>query len=137
LKYRQLGSNEPHSVDPDFLEALEDNGSGRASSRRQVERKTQQFCKQVQRALNHALAARSIGGNIEGLYVEELSPAPDCGRLLVHMLVPPGPPLDEVHRALARQTPSLRSEGAAAITRKRAPELSFVPVVDNEGGQNE
>ena len=113
---------------PDFMEALEDNQSGLASSRRQVERKTLQFCRQVQRALNLALADQSIGDGIGGLFVEEVSPAPDCGRLLVYVLVPGGLPVAEVMIALGRETPRLRSEVAAAITRKRAPELCFVPV---------
>jgi len=34
--------------------------------------------------------------------------------------------------ALGRETPRLRSEVAAAITRKRAPELYFMPVCAGE-----
>jgi len=39
-------------------------------------------------------------------------------------------------RALRRDAPRLRSEVAAAITRKRAPELSFVPAIA-AGGHDE
>ena len=133
LKQNKRGSKESQFSDPDFMEALEENESGRASSRRQAERKTQQFCRQVQRALNSALADRSIGDGIEGLFVEEVSPAPDCGRLLVHVLVPGSLPVADVMIALGRETPRLRSEVAAAITRKRAPELCFVPACANGG----
>jgi len=127
------GSKEPHLIDPDFLEALDEDESGRASSRRQVERKTRQFCRQVQRALNFALADGLLGDSGEGLLVEEVSPAPDCGRLLVHVLVPNGLAVAEVMVALGRETVRLRSEVAAAITRKRAPELCFVPVCADGG----
>jgi ribosome-binding factor A len=136
LKQHGRGSEESHFTDPDFIEALDENESGRASFRRKIERKTQQFCKQVQRALNFALADGSVGEGIEGLYVEEVSPAPDCGRLLVHVLVPVSLQLADVMTALGRETPRLRSEVAAAITRKRAPELCFVPVCA-EGGDYE
>lgn len=136
MKQHIRGSKESHFDDPDFIDALEGNESGRASSRRQAERKTQQFCKQVQRALNFALADRSIGEGIEGLYAEEVSPAPDCGRLLVHVLVPVSLQVADVLTALGRETPRLRSEVAAAITRKRAPELCFVPACA-DGGDHE
>jgi ribosome-binding factor A len=134
LKQHRRGSKEPHFIDPDFIDALDDNESGRASSRRQVERKTQQFCRQVQRALNFALADRSVGDGLDGLFVEEVSPAPDCGRVLAHVIVPDGLAVTDVMVALGRETPRLRSEVASAITRKRAPELYFVPA---HGGDHE
>jgi ribosome-binding factor A len=133
LKHRGRGSKESHFIDPDFIEALDENESGSASSRRQAERKARQLCRQVQRALNFALADRSISDGIEGLFVEEVSPAPDCGRLLVHVLVPGGLQVTDVMIALGRETPRLRSEVAAAITRKRAPELCFVPACADGG----
>jgi ribosome-binding factor A len=133
LKQHGRGSKESRFIDPDFMEALDENESCRASSRQQVERKTRQFCRQVQRALNFALADRKIGDYIEGLFVEEVSPAPDCGRLLVHVLIPGGVPVADVMAALGRETPRLRSEVAATITRKRAPELCFVPACADGG----
>lgn len=136
MKQHSRGSKEPHFIDPDFIDALDDNESGRSSSRRKVERKTQQFCRQVQRALNFALADRSVGDGIDGLFVEEVSPAPDCGRLLVHVIVPGGLPVADVMTALGRETARLRSEVASAITRKRAPELCFVPAYP-DGGDHE
>ena len=57
--------------------------------RRQGERKARQFCRQVQRALNLALADRSGDDGLSDLFVEDVSPAPDCGHLLVHVVVPP------------------------------------------------
>lgn len=114
---------------PDFAEALYEDRSGHSSFKRQYERKTQQLCRQVQRALNLALG----GGD---LFVEEVSPAPDCGHLLVQVAIPHGLPVEDVVLALSRETPRLRAEVASAITRKRAPELFFVPV-GQEGGRDE
>jgi hypothetical protein len=49
-------SKDVEFADPEFVDALCENDSGNHSSYRQVQRKTQQFCRQVQRALNLALA---------------------------------------------------------------------------------
>jgi ribosome-binding factor A len=103
--------------------------SERLSSGRQVERKARQFCRQVQRALNLALSDRHSDDGLSDLFVEDVSPAPDCGHLLVHVVVPADRPVNEALSALRREAPSLRSEVAVAITRKRAPELSFVPAL--------
>jgi hypothetical protein len=62
-----------------------------------------------------------------------VSPAPDCGHLLVHVLIPGGRPVADAISALHRGAPRLRSEVATAITRKRAPELSFIPAF--QGGR--
>jgi len=69
----------------------------------------------------------------ENLFVDEVTPAPDCGRLLVRIFVPDDRPVAEVIDALRRESPRLRAEVASAITRKRAPELSFVPTVQDGG----
>ena len=122
--------------DPDFAEALSGGESQRLSSERQAERKARQFCRQVQRALNLAFEGRSATEDVSGLFADEVSPAPDCGRLLVHVVIPQGRPVVDSIAALQRDTPRLRSEVAMAITRKRAPELCFVPVLQ-DGGDND
>ena len=122
-------------VDPEFAQALGGGSSDRLSSGRQVERKARQFCRQVQRALNLALADRHNDG-LNDLFVEDVSPAPDCGHLLVHVVIPADRPMNEALGALRRDAPRLRSEVAMAITRKRAPELSFVPAFP-DGGEHE
>jgi ribosome-binding factor A len=111
------------------------SASDRLSSGRQVERKARQFCRQVQRALNLALADRHTDG-LNGLFVENVSPVPDCGHLLVQVIIPADRSVNEALSALPRDAPRLRSEVAMAITRKRAPELSFVPAFP-DGGENE
>jgi ribosome-binding factor A len=123
-------------MDPDFVEALHEGESGSRSSDRQAQRKAWQFCRQVQRALNLALEDGNAGEGIDGLFIEEVSPAPDCGRLLVHVFIPAGRPVADAIGALGRDAPRLRSEVAMAITRKRAPELFFVPAIQ-EGGSDE
>jgi ribosome-binding factor A len=114
-------------VDRNFAEALVGATSGTASAARQQQRKARQFCRQVQRALNLALADRRADDGLNDLFVEEVLPAPDCGHLLVHVVIPAGRSVADVLSALRRDAPRLRSEVTMAITRKRAPELSFVP----------
>lgn len=82
----------------------------------------------MQRALNIAFEDRNAGDDISGLFVEDVSPAPDCGRLLVRVFIPEDRSVSDAIGALRRHAPRLRSEVAMAITRKRAPELSFVPL---------
>lgn len=123
-------------MDPEFAQALGGATSDRLSSGRQAERKARQFCRQVQRALNLALADRHVDDGLNDLFVEDVSPAPDCGHLLVHVVVPAERAVAVALSALRADAPRLRSEVAAAITRKRAPELSFVPAAPI-GGDDE
>lgn len=123
-------------MDAEFAEALYEGESGSRSSDRQAQRKALQLCRQVKRALNLAFADRGAGDDIGGLFVDEVSPSPDCGHLVVHVLIPAGRPVADVISALRREAARLRSEVAAAITRKRAPELSFIPA-SPEGGNYE
>lgn len=125
-------------MDPEFARAFEDSMGG--STRRHAEHKAQQLCRQVQRALNLALAEIApVEGQIDltELFVEEVAPAPDCGHLVVRVVVPVECPVSETLRALREVAPFLRSRVALEITRKRAPELSFVPVLLGAGGSDE
>ena len=61
------------------------------------------------------------------LFVDEVTPAPDCGHLLVHVVVPDNRSIADALSSLRQDAPRLRSEVAMTISRKRAPELSFVP----------
>jgi ribosome-binding factor A len=123
-------------VNADFAEILYGEENGNRSESRQVQRKTQQFCRQVQRALNLALADSSVPGIGCELFVDEVSPGPDCGHLLVHIVVQDGYSIVDAMSSLRRDASRLRSEVAMAIARKRAPELLFVPV-SVQGGGNE
>lgn len=125
LKQSSRGRKGPQFVDPEFVEALYGDNADHPSSHHQNERKAQQYCRQVQRALNLALADSD---GIDDLFIEEVVPAPDCGRLLVHVVIPTGRSAFGAMAALRAQAPRLRSEVASTISRKRAPELSFAPV---------
>jgi ribosome-binding factor A len=109
----------------------------RASARKKGGRKTQQLCAQVGEALNYALAACN-DDVLRELGVVGVAPAPDESRLLV-TLAPtlpspcdPAQVLSHVRQALGK----LRSEVAAAIHRKKVPELTFA-VVRNASDQTE
>ena len=136
MKKHYRGRKESPFLDADFAEALQEATSGNSPQDRQTQRKTLQFCRQVQRALNLALSDWNVGDGINDLFVEDVSPAPDCGRLLVHVFVPAGLTVADVMIALGREAPRLRSEVASAIARKRTPELCFVPAYE-DGGSNE
>ena len=136
LKHQNRRRKQSVFENSDFADALYGASSDRLSSGRQGERKTRQFCRQVQRALNLALADRIADDGMNDLFVEDVSPAPDCGHLLVHVIIPVDRPVADALSALRRDAPRLRSEVAMAITRKRAPELSFVPAFP-DGGDDE
>ncbi len=135
-QHKRRSNQESQFIDPDFAEALYEGESSSRSSDRQSQRKALQLCRQVQRALNLALADHNGAEGLGGLFVDEVSPSPDCGRLLVHVFIPGDLSVVDALSALRRHTPRLRSEVATAITRKRAPELCFVPV-PADGGQDE
>jgi ribosome-binding factor A len=136
VKWQKRRNRTAESVDREFAEALLGNSSERSSSDRKVQRKTQQFCRQVQRALNLALA--SSDSQLQGceIFVEEVSPAPDCGHLMAHVVVSEGRLMSEAMTWLRQNQPRLRTEVAMSISRKRAPELAFVPAF-TAGGEND
>jgi ribosome-binding factor A len=134
LKERLRRNKDSGFVNPEFAEALYHADSGNRSSGAQAERKARQLCRQVERALNLALADRN--DHLGGVSVDEVSPAPDCGHLLVRVVIPAGCALADAMNALRRETPRLRSEVATAIARKRVPELAFIPAFP-DGGPDE
>jgi ribosome-binding factor A len=90
-----------------------------------ADRKTLQLCRQVAETLGSVLAGQCDDVVLQGLDVVDISPAPDASRLLV-MVRPldpeePGRVLERLDRASGR----LRSEVAAAITRRKTPVLAF------------
>ena len=110
----------------------------RPERRGRGDRKALQLCRQVQRALSLALAGECGDDVLRELFVEEVLPAPDATRLLVRLGIPGH--LQEVSTAdilgrLARVHGQLRHSMAQAITRKRAPELTFVPVATGDAEQ--
>jgi ribosome-binding factor A len=91
-------------------------------------RKAQQLCAQVAETLGQLIGGEGGDEILQALCLIEVSPAPDASQMLVVV----GPALgaatlreDEVQQALDRASGWLRTEIAAAITRKRAPRLVF------------
>ena len=120
-------------VGSEFERALQESGRGG----QRVEQKTRQLCRQVQRALNLALASgRFSDGDLDDVFVMDVLAAAGCGRLLVQIAVPGGRSVSGVLAALRERAPALRAIVAGYISRKRAPELSFV-AVPPEGGPHE
>ena len=128
-KHRRGGSVPPF-VDPAFADALA--GEPRAKGHRKQNYKALQLCRQVQRILTLELAG--FGGDevLRDLYVADVMPAAGSSQLLVQISIPPNFPIVDVLERLDRAAPKLRAAVAAAITRKRAPELSFIPVAAGE-----
>lgn len=102
-----------------------DPRSLRASTGREFGRKQMQLCRQAQRTLAEALAACGDELLLE-LEVVGVAPAAGPGRLLVTVRPSPAAPprdLGEYERRLARALGFLRNEVAAAVHRRKAPEL--------------
>jgi ribosome-binding factor A len=136
VKQRKGRGKGAEFTDADFAEFLYEESNSNRSGDRQAQRKALQFCRQVQRALNLALVGSSVAGIGCDLFVDEVSPGPDCGHLLVHIVVQDGYSVVDALSALRSDASRLRSEVAMAIARKRAPELFFVPV-SVRGGDDE
>ena len=95
-----------------------------------VGRKARQLGRQVAETLDSVLAGDSRDETLSGLRVVSVTPAPDASRLLV--TVAPRPPFDpqrfdpvEILARLGRASGWLRTEVAAAVTRRKAPVLTF------------
>jgi ribosome-binding factor A len=91
-------------------------------------RKALQLCRQVADTLGLVLSGECDDDVLRSLQVVTVAPAPDASQLLV--IVAPALAEErlepaEVLTRLAACSGRLRSEVAAAITRKRAPRLAF------------
>jgi ribosome-binding factor A len=100
----------------------------RRTSGRVTNRKALQLCAQVRDILDYVFAWDCGDRLLKGLMVASVTPAPNASRLLVTVYLPeelqgeePAQILDRLNHAHGR----LRSEVAAAIHRRRVPELSF------------
>lgn len=90
------------------------------------QRKVQQLCRQVERALAYVVPGGLADPALADLIVAAVRPAPDASRLMVWFRT--GRPISEAPDILERLEHVrglLRSEVTTAITRKRAPELAF------------
>ncbi len=119
-------------VDPIFADAMiphRARGASREERKEKPDHKAMQVCRAAQRALSLALAGECDDDVLRSLYVESVLPAPDASRLLVCVVIPRGVnvSIEEVLARLERVHGLMRSAVARSVTRKRAPELSFLP----------
>jgi ribosome-binding factor A len=90
------------------------------------QRKLQQLCRQVHRTLMYLIPGEMADPLLQDLSVQCVLPAPDEGRLLVRLTSRRSPSeASEILDRLERISGYLRAQVATAITRKRAPELTF------------
>lgn len=97
-------------------------------------RKLWQLCKQVTQTLQLTLGALPRADALAGASVREVTPAPHAGRLRVVVTVANERQREAVATILERHGGRLRSEVAMAITRRKAPELTFEVMV--QGGEH-
>lgn len=100
----------------------------RHSGRKRTNRRALQLCGQIAQTLTSVLAWESGDELLQSLVVESVEPAPDSTRVLVTVSVQAsaggadaGQVIERLHRAAGR----FRTEIAAAVHRKRVPELVF------------
>lgn len=87
--------------------------------------KTRQLCRQVEQTLSYVFSD-CADERLLGLSVLKVQPAPGAAQLLVTLHSDsPGECVAEILQRLVRLEGRLRSEIAAAISRKRTPRLRF------------
>jgi ribosome-binding factor A len=103
--------------------------SQREGSRKSVpNRKALQLCSQVAETLAGILAGECSDDLLRGLQVELVTPAPHSGRMRVTLSLDatvPGADVQQVQQRLEQARAWLRSKVAAAIHRRRVPDLVF------------
>lgn len=105
-----------------------------AAGDRKLERKERQLCRQVQEAVSEALAAVEDDVLLD-VWVTNVEPAPDAGRLAVFVQAGRGAALEEVEARLEKVAGYLRTEVAGSISRKRVPTLTFRVLPPDEEGE--
>ena len=103
------------------------------------DRKARQLCAQVAETLSLVLTGEFHDELLYNLQVVSVKPAPDASQLAVVVRADgpgtpfhPGEVLDRLNLVAGR----LRTEVAAAITRKRAPSLVFHVIVTSDDAEN-
>jgi ribosome-binding factor A len=98
------------------------------------DRHTLQLCSQVAETL-HLILLDSEDDDLRDLMLLEVLPLAGAGTLLVRVSYPVRKPDDlaRVQHKLADAGKALRAEVAAAITRRRAPDLAFQVIPVGQG----
>ncbi len=91
------------------------------------------LCNEVERVLMFTLTGECGDDRLRDLRVESVTPAPDASRLRIELLSEGDTDEGAIHEALCGARRFLREAVAAAITRRRVPELTFI--VTSRGGE--
>ena len=108
------------------------------SSRRREDHKLLSLCKQVFRSVSCTLAGECGDAILQDLSVVAIEPKPDATHLLVlvQLTTLKGQvSLDEVRLRLSQVRPFLREQVATAVSRRRAPDLSFQVILGTEASE--
>jgi ribosome-binding factor A len=113
-----------------FRRKSEERPRGRArspfESNAKHDRKLQQLCRQVERALSYVVPGELADPMLADLSIASVRPGPDASRLMVWFRTArPIADAPQILERLDHVRGKLRSEVALAVTRKRAPELAF------------
>lgn len=127
--------HEPEAQGNDFPDVGDE--SSFFGSARGADRKVKQLCREVHRTVSEILSGEVADDRIAGLLVDSVEPAPDASRLAVVLLLPRGEKdADGILERLNRLKGFCRAEIAAAIQRKRTPEIVFQLVADEPRRDN-
>lgn len=102
----------------------------REVQRKKNDRKLRQLCKQVANALQLSLAELATSSTLTSADIREVQPAPNAGRLRVIVVVDNPTQLQPAQTLLERLTGRLRADVAAAISRRKTPELIFEVITE-------
>lgn len=97
--------------------------------RGKADHRVAQLCRQVAEALDLVLSGEMRDELLQSLRVASVTPAPDSSRLMVTLysgLTAEEFERSEIEARLARQSGRLRCAVAAAITRRKTPNLTYV-----------
>ena len=119
---------------PDDGHNPRDDMRGREMAAVGDDRKLRQLCKQALIALKLAIAAIRMPVGVRVLSVE---PVPNAGRLRALIAVDAASEVEPVRESLEASRGFLRSEIAEAVTRRRAPELVVVVIVDSRDANDD
>ncbi len=92
---------------------------------RHVPHRDRQLCAQVHEALYWVLGAEAGDETLALYQVVSVEPMPDATRLLVTLAIPPDQSLENAQIRVQHAAKAIRAETAAAIHRRKAPELIF------------
>jgi ribosome-binding factor A len=99
-----------------------------APIRKKSDRKAMQLCRQVLRAVEHALGIRPLIDQLPDCLVVAVLPAPNTSQLLIQVAVSTefqGNQPDEILAVLSAANGLIRSEVARSIHRRKTPSLIF------------